>query len=68
LLAFFCRIGDIFAEKHGLHVCFCVLAGPLLAMITSSDTLTALLTHGGGLALILLLILPQQNHANLSRG
>ena len=68
LLAFFCRIGDIFAKKHGSNVCFCVLAGPLLGMITSSDTLTVLLTHGGGLALILLLILPKQNGANLSRG
>ena len=64
ILAFFCKIGDFFAIKHGLPICLCVLAGPSLAMIASSDTLTGLLTNGGIFALIMLLILPEQSHRN----
>jgi len=64
ILAFFCKIGDFFAIKHGLPICLCVLAGPSLAMIASSDTLTGLLTNGGIFGLIILLIMPKQDKSD----
>lgn len=61
LMAFIFRIADVLTKKHGLPICLCVLAGPCLTMISSSDVFTGLITHGGFFAFIMLMILPQQN-------